>query len=798
MEQEVTAWSNYIVPSINSRLQNIKVDADKMEALFSKYIGKEAYHCAYDLEPREDFVKYVGKIRPAFERVWVDFDHEASGGGQALIEVKDFLTWLQIKDVVIFFSGHKGFHIGIPLEYFDIPLNSYSSRVMSQIYHTLKRKWPTIDTSISDATRKFRLPGSMHPKTQLFKRQLTYDEAFSLTIEEIREMAKKSPGIIDLTRPDIDRLPLPILNNYLLDIDLTEKPTGPVHQSGDDLKHLPFQSFPKKKCIDRLFNSHAEEGTRHQIALILIHDLRQTKTPRAIADKKMDAWAKIVNYPSDRLGEIKQMLDKAYSNAEVYHFGCEHQIKAQNCSARCSVYAKLPKEKRPLVPDAPKQKTLQEIIYKEKGFYLIDELDGEKIPQYERMAKWVFDHKNMCFDDSTSLQFDGKKWSWLTKTDLSSFIRSANKGELEPQHLDWFAKMIKASCFVKNFGFENLEGKINVNNGVADIKTGTLAPHTYKNLFKYCSPVDFDPLATCPKWLQYLSDVFKGDEELRDLVQRMFGYIIIGGDPFLHKAFCLVGSGRNGKSTLLKVLKNVVGGESYATISMSKLDKEFSLVSLDGKLANIVEETPNDEINSEAFKNMVAGGEVRAAHKGFDEYSFHCKARFVFACNDMPQFRDKNISMTDRLIFLPFDRYFSDEERDPFIADKLIAELPGILNWAIEGAKRVVAEKFIPNPKASELTKESYRRESDTVYAWFSYRIDVKNGGVGITTTELYEKYKNWAESEGLKYCSNTGFSRRFKQLVKIECAKAGLPFEDDNRLNDLGRSRGYSCIFYK
>jgi len=106
------------------------------------------------------------------------------------------------------------------------------------------------------------------------------------------------------------------------------------------------------------------------------------------------------------------------------------------------------------------------------------------------------------------------------------------------------------------------------------VLTGELLPHSYKYMFKYCSPVEYSPTAECPLWEKFLMEVFNNNIELYDLAQRLFGYIIIGGRPFLHRAFCLYGNGRNGKSTFLDVLKAVLGKESYSVVSMAKLDKE--------------------------------------------------------------------------------------------------------------------------------------------------------------------------------------------------------------------------------
>ena len=428
------------------------------------------------------------------------------------------------------------------------------------------------------------------------------------------------------------------------------------------------------------------------------------------------------------------------------------------------------------------------IKYKENG---INEITDK--PQYKEMADWCFEQKNMCFNDSTSYLYDGKKWSWFSKTAFSSFIMDQNP-ILQPSHMDFFIKMIKASCFEKKFNFEPTDGFINANNGIVDIKNDQLIPHSHKYLFKYCTAIDYDPEAKCPAWDKFLAEVFQNNIELYDLAQRLFGYILLGGRPFLHRAFCLIGDGRNGKSTFLDVLRAIIGSESYSTVSLAKLNREFSIINLDGVLANIVEETPTDEINSEIFKTLVGGGELQGAHKGYDEYKFRCNARFVFACNHMPNFRDKSQGLEDRLVFLPFERYFAEHERDTSIEEKLKAEYSGILNWAIRGAKWINASRCLPDYEVTKISKELYKIETDPLYCWFKEEIEVTSVAGETTINEIYEHYEKSLKKSGHFPLSKSKFAVAFRKLVRIEAAARGVPYYSNQR-NSKGDQRVLSVV---
>jgi putative DNA primase/helicase len=407
---------------------------------------------------------------------------------------------------------------------------------------------------------------------------------------------------------------------------------------------------------------------------------------------------------------------------------------------------------------------------------------------YNELAKWCLANKNLCFTDKEQLRFDGKKWEWLEKTELANLLVKWNKDHLQPAHHDNFIKQLRATCYQAALGIDPdlAQGHLNVENGVVRIADGALLPHDYRMRFRYCSPIVYDPAARCDRWEQFLFETFEEDLELMDLAQRLFGYILIGGRPFLHKAFVLYGSGRNGKSTFLDVLRAVIGRDAYSSVSMSKLDKEFSLVNLEGKLANIREETPNEAINAEEFKTLVGGGETTVAHKGFDEYQLRVDARFVFACNDMPIFKDKSVGLEERLIFIPFNRYIPEEERDTLIVDKLLAELPGILNWALEGAKTMAKQRMIPKYQVLGISKENYRMETNPLYAWFVNEIEVSGiGGEGLPVSDVYRRYCEDLRESNNHPVSKERFIKALRKEIREVCRRSGGSYDPNLKSKD-------------
>jgi len=532
--------------------------------------------------------------------------------------------------------------------------------------------------------------------------------------------------------------------------------------------------------------------------------------PDADADNKgQAAMAKLAQHLSGKIKEIKVLdvsgMPDKWDAADALAEGWDSKAWVSWAKPRAKVFeVKAPEVSIPMPsvgdePHSPEDYNgFDKAVEKasawpgEFGFYdmvpVPTKNDPDKVkfvPMYNELAKWCFKKKNICFTDKEQLKFDGKKWNWLQKTGLSNLLIKWNKDYLQPAHHDNFIKQLRATCYSEALGInpELASGHLNVDNGVVNIASGELLPHDFRYRFRYVAPIKYDPVAECPRWGKFLCDTFENNVELIDLAQRLFGYVLIGGRPFLHKAFVLYGSGRNGKSTFLDVLRAVIGRDAYSVVSMAKLDKEFSLVSLEGKLANIVEETPNEAINAEVFKTLVGGGEVTVAHKGFDEYQMRCDAKFVFACNDMPIFKDKSVGLEDRLIFMPFNRYIAEEDRDTLILDKLYAELPGILNWAIEGAKMMANERMIPKYAVLNESKEAYKMDTNVIYAWYKDELEIVPAASSkIHTAEIYRRYVADMRDRGNNPYSRERFIKQLKKHVAEDCNKKGIFFAKNLR----------------
>jgi P4 family phage/plasmid primase-like protien len=369
------------------------------------------------------------------------------------------------------------------------------------------------------------------------------------------------------------------------------------------------------------------------------------------------------------------------------------------------------------------------------------------------------------------------RFEFINDKKFENFIMRLTKDSVDPSALDQFKRIARGKNYVEDFFGDPVPGLINLASGVLNVKNGNHVPHSAEYRMRYTLPICYDPNATAPTWQAFLRDIFNGDLELITLTKEMFAYTLIGGDPFLHRAFCLYGTGRNGKSTLLNVLRGLCGPENCSIVPLKMLDRPFSVVTMDAKILNVCEETPSDSINSEFFKTAVGGGQLQAANKNKPEYAMTVRARFVFACNEMPVFKDASHGLSDRLVFLPFTRYFSEQERDTELDAKLRAEYSGIINDIIPVARKLVESRKLSTSYRSAELKEDYKLSSCTVYGWMHE--------AGVVTTEpewdtdrdsIYRVYVSWCEDGKRFPVSREAFTKRLVGYVRDGVVALGVP----------------------
>lgn len=288
-------------------------------------------------------------------------------------------------------------------------------------------------------------------------------------------------------------------------------------------------------------------------------------------------------------------------------------------------------------------------------------------------------------------------------------------------------------------------------------------------------PVSSDAIqsATAPLWEEFLSQILvtkqsETDPSLISFTQEMFGYYLTNTNK-AHASFFLVGEGRNGKSVLLSVLREMIGKENVANESIESLTtKQFSGYNLIGKKVNMCFEEESRFSRSDKFKAIISGDPIHVEQKFKQGFSYTPKCKHIFATNILPSFEGLNKGLLDRIFIIPFYRYFKPEERDPDLILKLLQELPGVLKWAIEGGKRLQERRYrISKPQAVIDMSTEFMETISSAVRYFNEEWEISSDKEYFTTKkEVYSSYISWCEANGRKEMNSTNFFKDLKSNI--------------------------------
>lgn len=292
---------------------------------------------------------------------------------------------------------------------------------------------------------------------------------------------------------------------------------------------------------------------------------------------------------------------------------------------------------------------------------------------------------------------------------------------------------------------------VNLANGMLDLRTYKLRSHDKRYHSTIQVPIRYEPTADCPKFRKFLNEVFEGDAELILVIGEMLGYCLTA-EVKAQKAFILYGKGSNGKSVLADILVSLIGSQNVSSVSLGELENPFARLDLVDKLLNLSTENEVGRagFNTGYFKKIVGGDDIRVEIKGGASFIYKPFSKQVFAVNNFPYSKDKSHGYLRRLQIIPFNKVFKEEEKNVHLFDELKEELPGILNFALEGLKRLVSSGFaFTKSKASANILKEYMEELNPVETFVEEMI-VK----GLPTDRVKNKtigdvFKLWCQENG-------------------------------------------------
>lgn len=315
----------------------------------------------------------------------------------------------------------------------------------------------------------------------------------------------------------------------------------------------------------------------------------------------------------------------------------------------------------------------------------------------------------------------------------------------------------------------------NCKNGTLDLKTGEFHSHTPHDMITMLAGVSYNPAALCPRWNQFISEVMQDDADKALFLQKALGYALTG-DTALECFFVLYGATtRNGKSTTVETFRRLMGdyGTSASPQTIAKKNNPDSrapnedVAVLAGKrFVSMSEPDQAMVLSSSEVKNMTGNDMIKARFLHENSFNFMPQFKMFINTNHLPRVTDPTVFSSGRVKVIPFERHFEPEEQDRTLKQTLMQpeNLSGILNWCIEGLRRMQAEG-LEAPASVLAATGDYEKSNDKMAMFFADRLEADSEGE-VVMEILYAVYRSW--------CGKNGFiataRNKFNSEVERHC----------------------------
>lgn len=314
-------------------------------------------------------------------------------------------------------------------------------------------------------------------------------------------------------------------------------------------------------------------------------------------------------------------------------------------------------------------------------------------------------------------------------------------------------------------------------NGLYNIETDDFTQFTPEQIITNKIDWDYNANAYFQDTDDVLNNISCHDKDIRALLEEMIGYCLYRRNE-LGKAFILTGSGSNGKSTLLNMLKTMLGKRNTSVLDLKKLSDRFSTVMLFGKMANIGDDISDEFVTDAAeFKKIVTGETIDAEQKGQPKFDFEPYVKLIFSANNIPRIgkgRDST-AILRRLVIIPFNAQFTKEALGenfkPYIGDELKGQesMEYMIQLGIEGLKRVLENRKFTSSAKIQTELDEYEETNNPVLGFFKEieKDEIENE----PTADVYRKYTVFCSENSLQALSKGEFSKQVKKYFQFTIA---------------------------
>lgn len=344
-------------------------------------------------------------------------------------------------------------------------------------------------------------------------------------------------------------------------------------------------------------------------------------------------------------------------------------------------------------------------------------------------------------------------------------------------------------------------GKVAVANGLLDLERAAngeeaLRPIKPEDYPLARLPVEYDPTASYVEWADYVEEWV--EEGKADALQEYVGLCLNVGDIPIPRALLLVGSGANGKSTFLAVIRALLGEENVSNMEIQTLARERdALAEFHRSVANINDDLSNRAFKSQGlstFKKLVAGEPVRARRLYQDGFEYTPTGKHLYACNEVPDVAEyigeDDMAFWRRWLLVEFPRYYPPDDRNPDLGGRLTQPraLSGVLNWAIDGWDRLRRQgRFTGELQYGHDKRKRWLEWGDSIDRFIAECVETDAEATRKSTSEVYQVYRQWCEDEGEQPSDQHALTNKLR--------KEPVGYKTSLRIDGSSPKRGYTSL---
>jgi len=528
------------------------------------------------------------------------------------------------------------------------------------------------------------------------------------------------------------------------------------------------------RSVVALLKPYWQEGWWHDTALSLAGTFAKRGVPKEIAEGILRELTREANDPEvkDRLRALVDTYEKLTEGESVLAWqGLERVLDEDTLKALDRLLPEPPRNgHRPTLATVERpERPCTDLGNAER----LVRLFGDRIRFVPQWGWLVWDGKRWARDNGnqriTELAEETVRQIYREAAEANDPDKRAKlaKWAIASESRQRIAAMIDLAapmCLAFPDDFDADDWLLNLENGVLNLRTFEFMPHNPNLRLTKLAPVTFNPNADCPKWKAFLQRIFNNNERLIHFVQRAVGYSLTGSTRE-QCLFFLHGTGANGKSTFLEVIRALLGDYAVTTDFSTFVADRKSSVRNDiarlhsARLVTAIEVGEGKRFAEELIKTLTGGDTVTARFLYREFFEFKPRFKVWLAANYKPEIRGTDFAIWRRIRLVPFTVTIPPEEQIPDLAEQLKEELSGILNWALEGLRDWLANGLQPPPEVTEAT-EAYRAEMDIV-GLFVQDACVTDPKAVTPSKTLYEAFREWCSENGYEPFGQTAFGRR-------------------------------------